>query len=621
MLNLIKSNIDNTKIYSLKSKDFDSSVFNEFFKTEDTTIIEKKNYFKKQSDDSYEVTIPTENPKSEGLYENKHVRSGLSKGLQKVDPKVRVLDSKLPSPSINYTGVMVDNFCEKPAFIPDTYGKAIYYPLSDKIEGYDLKNFVHSDFIKAKGYCTTNEIEYYQRNGNTFEKLTVQPRIGDKVSNYYIQSDSISCDKGSNDIRTTYYNPEFSNKTLYGKKINFSFDGLKPGTLRSNNLLKFDNNETSWLVNWKNCIEKKVSKNIYNTVDGLQLKVNKDSYFEKTLSLSAGTYTFSCFMRLDDTVYYDNGIENVNERKIVEQKDIIDFTINDKTYSYLVNTDWEKHFTTFTIDSNKEYTLKLSCNDKKSNLDLKVCGLMLTNTTYPKTYNSRGQEYDQVVINDKTYPLNVLFLSDEKIDPSDSWTLLYRRKIDANSSFTSNVCLCVDYLGEKIKFGYLNNKAFIDVNGKYIDKEININNFINHVENIILKYDYERKILTYEVRSNLDKYVFDNLDVSNISLEGIMPKDTVKYNLLFNVVVDDGLDCLMSGTYNDLMIFTGLVSNDDIYRIINNIMTFTNGRVYYETYKDSLDENDNVVMSLDYEVKDVLTLVTNRIIETKNIGV
>lgn len=620
---------DTAKIFSMKETDFNEEVFNEFSFTEDASIEEGKTYY--SLDNSvYKEKVPESNPKEEGLYEAKIANLGYLDFSDSLISNGKVAENLKLDPEVaSYDGVRIDTFCEKPAYIPPDY-KGIYFPLGDNLIGYDLQDFISANKIQAKGKAPENPPDYYKKAGG-FSKKEVS--VDSSVEGLFVDADGLlPLDRGNNDVRTVYSPVNFKNedKTRYGRNINFSYDGLKPGSLDCGNLLRYDEGRENWKDNWHNC-DVELSGNIYRASDGLILRnITSTTCFEKTILLPEGTYTFSFFIKADDT-------DGLNGRLIYDnpQKGLIcPASKNDNTFE--VSTSWERKYRTLEVSSEEEsITLKISFDQPNHNCPIKICGMMLNEGGYPKTYNPNGLGYDGKEIDDIKMPLDIYFLDDKRIDPSKDWSLMYKRKIDIPKGRINDFYL-VDSIGDAY-FGYKNGKTFI---GKKPDETTydNINSSEitiadknrSYTENVLITYNRVTESINYYVYTFVDSknrkhdsyHYSKNLPITIDRLVGTIPQDNVKYNLLLGGCIEKdenditNLDMPMSATYSDLIIIEGkCLTENEWHNILNIQASITPAVMYYENYHEDEDSKIDADCILK---KDILALRSYSIIETNH---
>ena len=609
---------DTAEIFSMKEIDFKEEVFNEFSLTKDISIKEGKTYYS-LDDKVYVEATPVNNPKEEGFYEARIVNPGYLDFSNSLISDGKVAENLKLDPKVDsYDGVRIDAFCEKPVYIPLDY-KGIYFPLGDNLVGYDLQDFMSANKIQAKGKAPENPPTYYKKVGGFLEN---EVAVGSPVEGLFVDADGfLPLDRGNNDVRTVYSPVNFKNedKIRYGRNINFSYDGLKPGNLDCGNLLRYDDGQSNWRVNWDVNCEAEFSNNIFRASDGLVFKnITSDMHFKKTMQLFKGVYTFSFFIRADDT----DGLNHKLDYSI-HQGGIISPTSHNNGTFY-ISTSWERKYRTIeVVDEETPTVLTISIEKPQHSCPIKVCGMMLNEGGYPKTYNPNGLGYDGKAIDDIKMPLDIYFLDDKRIDPNKDWSLMYKRKIDIPKG-RMNDFRCFDMLGD-IVFGYQRGANHIDGYDQYIDSEnilMTANRNKSYTENILISYSQTENKVFYHVDSG--EYAFDSSTmVSSIEdLYGTIPQDNVRYNLLLGCKIDKDengqayLDMPMSATYSDLIIIEDkCLTKDEWHNILNVQASITPAVMYYENYH----EDDDGKIDADCILKkDILALRSYSIIETNH---
>lgn len=608
---------DTAEIFSMKEKEFKEEVFDEFSLTEDTSIIEGKIYYSLDNG-AYRDTVPEINPKEEGLFEARIANPGYLDFSNSLTSNGKVTENLKLDPKVNsYDGVRIDAFCEKPSYIPSDY-KGIYFPLGDNLIGYDLQDFMSANKIQAKGKAPENPPTYYKKAGAFLEN---EVAVGSSVEGLFVDADGLlPLDRGNNDVRAVYSPVNFKNedKIRYGRNINFSYDGLKPGNLDCGNILRYDAGEKGWHSNWHGC-DVESSDNVFKASDGLVLRnITSNTFFKKTVALAKGVYTFSFFIRVDDT----DGLNHKLDYSIRQGGTISPTSHNNGTF--YASTFWERKYITIeVVDEETPTVLTINIGKPQHSCPIKVCGMMLNEGGYPKTYNPNGLGYDGKAINDIKMPLDIYFLDDKRIDPDKDWSLMYKRKIDIPKG-RMNDFKCFDMLGD-IVFGYQNGANHIDGTDQDIDSEnilMTADRNKSYTENILISYSQTKNEVFYYVDSG--EYRFNsNTKVSSIEdLYGTIPQDNVKYNLLLGCKIgkdENGqafLDMPMSATYSDLIIIKDkCLTTDEWHNILNVQASITPAVMYYENYH----EDDDGKIDADCILKkDILALRSYSIIETNH---
>ena len=618
---------DTVEIFSMKETDFNEEVFNEFSLTENTSIEEGKTYYS-LDDGIYKEKVPESNPKEEGLYEAKPFY------IYNNSLEYAYTSDKRPQPKLaTAIGVSVDAFCEKPPyFFLNKDVKGLYFPLGDSLYGYDLKSFLQADYIQAKGVCPKENAPIYYTNSSGSIK-DPPPVPGESVEDLFIKVEGspVPVDRGINDIRTVYRPINFRNandageeKILYGRDINFSYDGLKPGVRESDmNLLRYASGEKSWASNWSGC-KCEASDNIFRAPDGLILtEIDNSAIFSTSLELEPGCYTFSFFIRVDD-VKYNGSIEDINERwPLDDDQPILVDLPNTKGFTHFFNTNWRRHFDTFKIDISGEYTISLKITDLKSQQPIKICGLMLTKDAYLRTYDYKSQNYEGNGIGDeegKSLPLDIYFLDNAIIRPDSDWSIMYKRKIDVITEHFKYF-ECIDSVGD-VTSGYRNGEWFLlkeDGRGRSFSISKISNNKDSkqsYTENVC--WSYKKSSNELHCYSSVDGIIADNYSSVNPNrFSTIMPNDDMVFNILLGGSIDakNGLNLPMSATYSDLIIVDKFISKSEFESHLQYMMSLTPTVGYHEMYR-GMSNDDEVLIDYSLE-KNGLALRSSSIIETR----
>lgn len=590
----------------------------EYALTEDTTPEEGRRYFKKDSG-SFIETTPIENPMEEGLYVSRYTKNpgyievDLSSGLDSLPSEKQYPDI---SPDVgSQIGVQVDVFCEKPAYLPfdkgEDGGHARYYPLGDNLKGYDLCQYLSSDRVLAHSEAgLSTEGTYRSIKGSAFTKLEPQPTGDDDVEGYYLffEDSTVPLDRGVNSCQTIYYRPGFSNREKYGRGICHSYKGLLPGYRYSGNLLKYDDGKDSWEDNWQGHAGITVGTgNIYNAPDGVAIILNRGTTFTKTVVLGPGTYTFSYFARVDDSCSDDiNRHETLNNPYTA----LLTLPGDGGTPINIIDTEWERHFKTFTLDRQEDCTIGISF-PYGGDLPLKVCGMMLTETPYPMVYRPDGQNYSSAEEeeSDVVRPLDIEFIESSG---AAGWTAYYTRSFYAEKG-RWNAFECIDSLGKSITFGHREGKLFLMAGGNTDSREVVWDDIhtdksccASFVEKVHLVYENGR--LTCTTVIGTEKYGLSVL-VSGDDFRGMFPGDDVTYDLLLGGYVEgDEVICLMSAAYTGLVVYNRPIGFEAGFRkAMNTPMVISTGRCYDEKYPidgegteveySNIDEIRTVLMS------------------------
>ena len=544
------------------------------------------------------------------------------------------------NPSSSAKGFMIDSFCERPAYVPvkgkrdplysDAKNYSLYFPLSDKLEGYNLYDVFYTEYVPAKGtFSVEDDNQYYElRNGAYRKKKNLEE--GDKLNNYFLKTSGISLERNSKLSSNIYKNSTFTNSG-YGEKINFFFDGIAPGSSDTSCNLLFNKELKCKSDRSNTSIALAESRSVYRTKSFDVLtdpEYNNVLYYEDIDVPNANVdgYTFSFIAKIDDYLS-DNNVEDVNNRKEYnfEVGGVIKvFKKTSGSYpseaegpwvlaqNVVFSTDWKQYSVFIDNDSIKGETIKIAISlYKLNNVKIRTSAFMLNKGNYIASFDDRFHfVHDTPVTIQRKYPVLIDFLAYKNEDISrmpktSSWTISYKRFI--NASPESEDLTKIDYLGNGLTFGY----PFEDYD---------TSNFVGHIENVFIIYDAENLNLKYKVisdSSSIEKtYSFEE----GPNFDSIVPDDTsVHFNIILGGYVEDGTIKVNNFTkYSDFMAFPYVLEEDEINKMSNTLMSVSfNSKAYSEHY----EQKDGVAEGVQkYELRDNLTVLRSaNFFETKNI--
>lgn len=569
------------------------------------------------------------------------------------------------NPKVSAPALIMDSFCEKPAYVPlksstdegfsDAKKFSIYFPFGDKLEGYSLYDIFRKDFIPAKGTLSAqdNNIYYEIRDGAYRQKKGLVE--GDSLSGLYVASNNITLEKSIN-ISSNVYNTPISSLGLIGKKINFSYDGLMPGTTDSNvNLLYnknlravrvFSGNESEVTLNTGSSVYRTKSYEVpFETGAKYYIELQNIEFTDE----DAEGYTFSFCVRLDDTCYVtgDPSTEDVNNRKI--QSPLTGtFKLLDRTGSTIqelkvepvtFTTDWTQvKIFIENAESIKGKTLNLAVIVPELSAGVsvskaKLCGFMLNKGLYAVSFDDRYHIYhEDSAIQNKIYPILINFISKSEEDSirmkaTSSWTINYKRVI--NASPTSSALNKIDVIGNNLfSYGYKNGHPVFYVKGEpeNIVTSIFAKDFVGNLENIFVTYNSDTNVLTYSIYSKDYGYKisFNNVDASLQNIQASFENTdstAVLFNLILGGYIDNSELKVNNFTkYSDLMIFPYVLSDEEIDKMNNVIMSVTTGvSMYVESDQKITVDNEEKIVTKYELVKDKNVLRSSSFFETTNI--
>lgn len=421
------------------------------------------------------------------------------------------------------------------------------------------------------------------------EREGVYYPLGSDTFGYYISNINNNTENRYKDLSNVIKLSEVDDENAILEGIPFSYEGIIPCNKYSCNLLKFNEGKTDWISNWHNYTNGVtnddlssnivVSKNIYNAVDGLYINnITKDTYFKYTIKLDANQdYTFSCFMKANTSsklvlMLYSSSSEYQGQGS---DKKIKEFIIYD---------DWFRYYHTFSVSESGSYNLVLATNvyneNSEDNFSFKICGLSLTESSFPMSYNPYYQNYDNkgisrtssksmpvpgdnyavyndeylyyedqcILCNNWVYPNKedlgypaIFKIKNDSIDFTEGFAIVYKRRIP-------NSCTGVyDYIGS---------------------------HGITYIKNDSSEEDYYTEIVVLNVLlTNNAYYVKQYSSLNNKELSYTLDENinSLYLYLGYNPVDKQYSNC---STYSDLIIYKGVLSSDEIKSIFNKTLSF-----------------------------------------------
>lgn len=547
------------------------------------------------------------------------------------------------NPKSDSKGLLIDSFCEKPAYVPlknkkedlegYNYAKnySLYFPLSDKLEGYNLYDVFYTEYIPARGiFLEGDENQYYEiRNGAYRKKKNIE--VGDSLKNFFLKTEGMPLEKNSKLSSNIYKNISFSN-TSYGEKINFFFDGIATGTSDTNCNLLYGKTIQCETKNPNGNVEITESRSVYRTKSfdiASDPAYNVFIYYEdiEIPNDEVDGYTFSFIARLDDYLSITNSdIEDVNSRKqfsvetkatilvFVKESDVY----NDGTSLYkdiVLSTDWSQY--NYFLDNNliKGKTIKVAIAIGTFSSKVKTSAFMLNKGNYIVNFDDRFHiKHDEPVLSQRKYPVLINFLSSNENDSirmpkTSSWTISYKRFINASSD-SINLSK-IDYLGNGLTFGY----PF---------EGYNASDFVGHLENVFIIYDSSDSTLRYIVYSDNSKIEKTFTSLSSTDFDSVVPDDVnVHFNIILGGYVEGNTIKINNFTkYSDFMAFPYVLEEDEINKMSNTLMSVSFGSKTYEERYVSLkaedysntkiyDKYDNMVEAEPIGREDTIYVITN----------
>lgn len=384
----------------------------------------------------------------------------------------------------------------------------------------------------------------------------------------------------------------------YQRDVAVSFMGASPGSDKNVNILYYDNGKSNWVDNWTSGTAEFCGNDLFISYDITEIKKNVSASFLKNVSVDASvrkTYCFSFFARLSDEIPGDTDNRS-NERYI----GTISVTLPGSNQVFNLNTFWKRYYATFTIEasgSSASFDLRMAVNNLS--LPVKISGMMLEEGVCPTPYDKRWIKYVEEpakLENDIIYyPISI---KSNKLGLSNSWTVVYKRYIEASPDAPISF---LDKIGD-VTYGYQNGEVV--VNGNQVsDLDINVGDFFNHYETIIVTYDMTSHIMKMKVVTSSGKsYEVDNISISSIS----STEDDITYNILLGgTTLKNG----RYGYYKDMMIDSYYLTEDSLKPLLNECFnvyildSYTSPRDYFITPDVKGTLSWDSLFNLDYAVK------------------
>lgn len=476
-----------------------------------------------------------------------------------------------------------DTFCEKPPFIPELESDldrncSMFYPFGDKLDGYNLYDVFHKNFLPAKGTAQAG-ITYYEIKSKRYEIKDVQ--VGDSVQGLYIKSESIPLMKNSEASRRVYSNSFYSESFKYGEKINFTYDGVMPGSNKSSDNLLIDSSSFDTFSTDTNTI--------FNTPPKIITK-SAGSFSEFTIesnqfSQKSGYFTLSLFSR----IITDSELKGVFLVEIYTDNDS-----NGKKYPvFNLSSDWTNNIFTFKFDNPiTKFFLKfrdISVTSSVNGDKIEFCGLMLNEGQYAINFDRKYHFKSSNILYNKMFPILINFLrpssEDYLIPKNNSWTITYQRflniqnieKVLGEDVVTFNVNEDkIDTIGNNyVNIGYKNNKPVVTVNGQVYESSIN-SAYKRGFEKIFIIYNASNSTLTCKIYRNFEliyEKTISSIDSSRFSVSETVNDKVVNYDLILGGFVNNGVQVNKFTKYSDLIIIPRVLNDEEIYRMTNSMMS------------------------------------------------
>lgn len=447
-----------------------------------------------------------------------------------------------------------------------------YYPLGSDLSGYVKNDFFNADDFDMKGKYHSPSIPY---------------------GRYRVDED-------------------FPVQKNYVRRPGFTWEGMfsSRGDRRINFMPSW--NSSSW-HNISTSESEFNFRTVLNTIDGAKISYSLGNpYFESdSFNVStAGYYCVSCYVKSDapsgsTSIVFPsingNGAE-LKSRIYPESEASLSGDI------LVIPSHYIGIAAVYYLDSGT-YTVKTSID----NGSLRVCGWMLTNTSYPMDYDLRDISLTEDNLNGEIRPI-VIF---DNI-PNDHWTIQYKRFI-FNKWFEGQNCEYFDSI-MGLNIGYVDNHISIngslsDIPGNYI-----IDDFYNHQE--LVTVSYKNGIVSIKVVSDNGAYYSSSFEYTfpNNWLNGLKVTSISDSSYRPRVLLGGTFDTtngftLYPGKYRDLMTFNNdpdtrdtkwdnvLFSlRDETYNLDNN------SYIKYEGFKDSIVDGEYKVIVDSSVLEDVKTL-------------
>lgn len=507
----------------------------------------------------------------------------------------------------NGTDFVIDSFCEKPTYIPfipeDKRNFCMYYPFGDKLDGYNLYDVFHKEYIPAKGIKKADDdTQYYEVRNKRYRPVGDIP-VGQSLDNYFIRNEGIPLSKNSEVSRKVYSNSFYSYDCSVGEKINYTYDGVMPGTgLSSENLLV-------------DCLDENMfnQPTIYNTKAALiqsQTPVEIATKEFESVNPSKLTLSFSCkFVNTVTTNYFEVLVVKTDTSNNVTTER---FLINN------VHTEWVDRKVSFSSSNLKRISIQVLPENDNT---VKICRVMLNygshNINYDGRYHFKTKDLG------KSFPIIIKFLRDSEDEdyliPSNStWTISYKRYIN-----TSNITeYHIDQLGQCAYLGYISSKPTVLKIGTYDtyphDWESKEPITEEAWDNVFIKYDgYTVYFYLYRNTKKILETSFLS-SPSNFKKTVTLPDGTV---IPFNLVLGGSLTSNLEPSiinytkYSDLIILPMCLSDEEIDKMAGSLISIDMNNMSYESKTDVLNNTE-------YNLRKNLTVLRGPIFkETVNMGV
>lgn len=541
-----------------------------------------------------------------------------------------------PDSSTEYS--FVDTFCEKPSYVPmlnkrddqELYNKAksysLYFPLTDRLDGYKLYNSFYSEYLQAKGILLEDDDTAYYEYVNGRYRLKTNLPINTDLSNYFIKLNNVSLDRLANTSLDSYKNQAFLTGSGYGQIINYFYDGIAPGTSEKCNLLY----GIEPVIEYNNGPSPEEpyqeSKSIYRTKSYL-LTLSNEYYITFSFNISSDKidgnkdYAISFFARIDDTIKND-GVENVNERLVIQLDDV---SVNPGN-NISITTDWNQY--KFYVkgqdisDNNNQIVLTLPRLTKET-LKVKLCGFLLNEGNYIVNFDDRyhiKHAEDNEDNNLIKYPVLISFLNNDeafqtKMNKNSSWTVNYKRLTNiSDNNKESDIFEKIDQVGPQLL--------------GYPEGDYSISDFLGVFTNVFLTYNNETNKLRYIIFSEDNRIEYTYSISSQEGFDLFVPEDNrIYFNLILGGYIEDNTIKVNNFCrYNDLMVFPYILSDEEIEKMNNVFMSINFGGKAYNEYYDindlEVDQNDSTKKcpKQKYTLRDNLSILrSSNFVETKNI--
>lgn len=525
---------------------------------------------------------------------------------------------------------LFDSFCEKPAYVPIIKDKtdpnynnfvklSMYYPLGDKIQGYSLYDTLCGNVIPAKGTYDeqSDNTEYLEiRNGDYRKALSLHDQ--DSLNGYYIRATNVPLEK-SHKVSSKFYSTGIyisGANAKYGKLLNFTYDGIAPGTGDTSINLLYDETPVPTSQNSNFTITKSVFNTDSYTFDRANNTVNTEIKFSN-ISVpndNIDWYTFSFYARVykEETIQASGSLKetvkcvdsnaslSVSFSEQNGQSESFIQSIQNMTFNN-VNSDWKlvRFFINGSLIKGKTINIYIFAGSSDTKNILKFCGFMLNKGKYVITYDNRFHKSSSVDYRQGLkYPLLIDFLNTSgttgKIPSDSSWTVCYDRYVNAASDCSELNSL--DSLGNGIKL-----EAATGVTEQW--------------EKVFLIYDSSLHKIKYRSYSDGNTEYSREIEVTNLNFNSSAPDEPeLKYNLILGGY-EDSETINVNGfcRYRDLMIFPYVLSDTDIRKMADTCLS-----VSFDTmkYDESLDEEETTKYELK---KNIASLRSSSFFETSNI--